>query len=163
MMVVFLACECVHRDQDEDVPCGPETEGTELCPIDPCAEGCEDVSEAVRCCVSSHGYGITEEQGAIVLNGCEGEVCDLSQYLSDAAARCIAQAYGMEPGVSYCYARVVDQASGVVWDVWNIQQETCTAEDYRFATGAEYYLDAHTGELVARASISVYGYGCSSE
>ncbi|MES2638722.1 MAG: hypothetical protein V4850_04550 [Myxococcota bacterium] len=128
-----------------------EADGTEACPVDSCADGCASVEEGVACCVAAHGHG---DPGEVTLERTmycgTPETYDPSDYLSEAAARCAAQVYGLPAGVGDCYATLVvcDGGARADWYVQSVREQRCgsathdgLAVDARLGTVESGYIE----------------------
>ncbi|MDO9280269.1 MAG: hypothetical protein Q7U06_00030 [Pseudomonadota bacterium] len=135
--LLLLLSACVAETPADTAPAEActlaEAAGTEACPVDTCADACASVEAGVACCVAAHGYG---DPGAVSLERTSycatPETYDPSDYLSEAAARCAAQVYGLPAGLGECYATLVvcDGGARADWYVQSRREEGCGYATY---------------------------------
>lgn len=156
-VLLFLTFSC---GVEGDV-CGPEGPSEQWCPIDACAASCESVEAGTSCCLDAHGYGLSETSLERLLDDCVGDACDPEDYVSDAAALCIAQVNGLGSGVGWCGAGLVyNDADDVHWYVRNTTEGGCASGDPH-TVGDTLTVNARTGE--ASAISTVFGSAESCE
>ncbi len=123
------------------------------CPVDECASSCDE-SAGVACCIAAHGRGLDKPATAALAAGCEGAACDARQYLSDATAVCIAQVYGLSPGIGACSADLQGCCGAEYeWQVDNTTRGSCGDSSVGFADGDVVWIDAITGAKPGQGGI----------
>lgn len=137
-------------------------EGTEACPMDPCAAAASP-SDARACCVEAHGYGVSDADDLERLGDtCAGGACDPATFVSADAALCIALAAGLEPGAEGCGASLWPSGTGSPhWLVESTLEAECPpGETYGDAKGVAMQVDAQTGEVAAATATTFSVIAC---
>lgn len=146
---LLLLAACSGAGQDS----GPEgcTPGT--CTLDPCAE-LTPTASAIECCITNHGRGLEGEAASDLARLCSGEACASEQYLSEEAARCAAQAYGLALGEGGCLASFRENGDDntFVWVVENVTEQTCSSGIWIGRSGDTVTVGALAGELVSEGA-----------
>lgn len=117
---------------------------TPTCTLHACAAQAGDAG--ISCCLAAEGRGLDEDAAADLADGCNPETmsCDPEDYVSRAAAACIAQVAGLESGSGGCGGHFsVNGVEGAAW--WMILNE----HGPDCSTGDCVQLDAVTGAFDA--------------
>lgn len=148
VFLLSLSVACLPQFNDTAAPEDASCEAGS-CPIDACADG------DVQCCIAAHGRGLDADAAATLAESCVDPYCDAGQYLSEAAAVCIAQVYGLEPGVDHCGAGFEPaDATGAAFEfqVHNVTNHECVDGGWWFSRGQILWIDAISGELNGEGS-----------
>lgn len=143
MLLLLLACALSSDEAPADA-CTLAPDGTDACPVDACA-ACDSVEDGIACCIDAHGNGPAGEVTMPDTIYCAtSETYDRADYLSEDAARCIAQVHGLGPGLGACFADLVvcDGGARAQWYVSSKRDEGCGWADYEGLV-----LDARSGRL----------------
>ena len=130
--------------------CGISLSTSSECEADPCAVDCQTHEVGVQCCISRHGRGLAGRAAGTLSESCEGRACDADRHISEEAATCVAQVYGLPTGIGWCGAAFAGQGSEYVWIAINTESETdCdSGSRYFFRSGQAMRLDSQSGALL---------------
>lgn len=146
---LLLACA---RPTPSDTATCPVQDHPTTCPLDQCAADCPPAEEAIACCAAAHGNGDFDAANlARLQEGCAAADCDPEQYLSPAAALCIAQAQGLAAGLGWCGATFDFEDGNPSWTVRSQTLNNCREGlDFADVGYDAIQLDARSGALKAR-------------
>lgn len=118
----------------------PECPASPTCSLHACAA--EAGEDGITCCIEAERRGLDDEAAADLARSCDAATmsCDPADYISEAAAVCIAQVAGLEVGAGSCWGSLqVHAADGQVG--WLVQSESLP----NCSTGHCLEVDAATG------------------
>jgi hypothetical protein len=119
----------------------PECPATPTCTLHACAA--EAGEDGIVCCIEAEGRGLDEEAAADLARSCDADTisCDPADYISEAAAVCIAQVAGLQAGAGSCWGSLqVHATDGQAG--WLVQSESLP----NCSTGHCLEVDAATGD-----------------
>lgn len=156
LLLSLLSCSGSKTEADP-AECGPDTESEEWCPIDECALGCTSIKEGTACCLDAYGMGnFDEENLELLARGCTGDYCDQEQYISPAAAMCIAQVNGLGSGLGWCGSVIWAYGEDSYWSSYSLIENRCEGEEEGALADIIYWavdVDAFTGGDVSWGKI----------
>ena len=106
---------------------------TPTCTLHPCATQAGGADDGVACCIAAEGRGLDEQSAATLARDCNPETmsCDPDDYLSQAAAICVAQGAGLAAGGGFCVGlfQVNGDEGRAWWVVMNQHVDDCASGD----------------------------------
>lgn len=125
---------------------------TPTCTLHSCAtQGDAGADAGIACCIAAEGRGLDEKAAADLARACNPATmsCDPDDYVSEAAAVCIAQVAGLAAGEGLCGGHLwVNGEEGTAWWlVENMHTPNCSSGDC-------LEVDAVTGGFDAGSSCS---------
>lgn len=129
------------------------------CSLHPCVSSCATPAEAAECCLIVEGHVPMSDIEPVD----DGALDEVDSAISPAAALCVAQAAGLETGISGCS---VDYWAGFSPDRYAVQslvEDPCTSGIPYHGEGMLVYVESRTGDVLERTTTYLDMMDCPSE